>query len=99
MFEAIRASRINFAAADVEPFRSVSVRTFRSDAVCLFGSEDHVTQTLIDEQRECGVVCRGFGQPKRFRFAAEAKAKIGNAPQNLCQSIALVAERQDRVAV
>src|SRR5215203_5842004 len=67
--------------------------------LCLVRRKNYVTQTLFDQQREDLIVRRSFGQPNRFGFATETKAKISESPENLSQTIALVAERKNCMTV
>src|ERR1043165_4314506 len=93
VFEAIRTSGVDLPATHINQFGS------HTNALRLFGREDHITKTLLDQQRERCIVCRSFGQPQCFRVTTKAKTKIRYAPNDLRQSIALVAQRQYRMTV
>src|SRR4026208_309526 len=65
----------------------------------LIGREDDVTHPRLDQQRQPLIVRSRLRQPERLRFTTKTKTEIRQPPDNLRQTIAFVAERQNRVPV
>src|SRR5262249_11884223 len=58
-----------------------------------------VAHALSDQGLERVLIGRGLGEPQRLGVAAEAEAKIGQAPAHLRAPVALVHEGKDGVVV
>ena len=65
----------------------------------LAGRQDREPDPLLGQDRQRAVVDRGLGQPEAVGGAAEAVPEVGEAPADLGAQVAVVAERQDGVAV
>src|SRR3979411_988900 len=65
----------------------------------LIRRQNDIAQSLLDQDRERFIVTSSFGEPQTFRLTPKAKTEIREPPQHLRQTIALIAQRQDCVAV
>src|SRR5678815_4401069 len=90
---AIWSTRVDSASSDVDPLVALL------DSLRLLRRQDHVSQTLLDQDVQGQVVTCGFGQPQRFWLATKAIPEVLQAPDHLRQQISLITERQDRMSI
>ena len=71
----------------------------RPDGAELARRQDREPDALLGQHREHALADRRLRQPHALGRAAEAVAEVGEAPPHLGAQVAVVAEREDRVAV
>ena len=78
---------------------AVQAAARRLVGVDLAGGQDREADALLGEDAEHEVVHRGLGQPHALGARPKRVREVGDAPAHLGADVALVAEREDRVAV